>query len=212
MMQQGTYQLSSTLDNYTIVFDTSFEETPHTVTASVVNYEDIETLDIDVTVTAVTLTDFTVSLSELPPTENYQLIWLAQPEGYIGLIREALEVQEIANQHVWPLKVTAISSIADLPSKIFVYHAAMNDDDFMGDVFEVIASVQQLTEIPEDSPGVIDDNLQVPYYRRDTLLYHCRYPEEAEDLWEKVQEEVIMLIRNWKSMQNLEQYETLAFN
>lgn len=107
---------------------------------------------------------------------------------------------EMLAQHVWPLQVTAVSSQEGLSSKIFVYHAEDGDDPYQGDVFECIASVQQMTEIPEDAPDFGEDGNNIPYFRTDSLLFHCRSPEEAEDLWEKVQADVKDLLQNYVAL------------
>jgi hypothetical protein len=107
---------------------------------------------------------------------------------------------EVTNQHVWPLKVTATSNQAGLSSKMFVYHAEWGDDPYVGDIFECVASVQQMTEIPEDEPGLGEGENQMPYYRTAELLFHCRSPEEAEDLLEKVQADVKDLLQNYLAL------------
>jgi len=103
---------------------------------------------------------------------------------------------EVTNQHVWPLVITAVSSQSGLSSKIFVYHAEWGDDPYQGDVFECVASVQQMTEIPEDAPGGGEGDNQTPYYRSDVLSFHCRSADEASDLLKKVQADVKDLLQN----------------
>ena len=110
-------------------------------------------------------------------------------------------------QHVWPLQVTAVSDTEGLPSEIFVYHANMDDDQINDlDIFECVASVEQLDEI--DTVPIEADpetgTLAVPYYRSDTLLFGCRSPQEAEELWEKVREDVSDLYYNFLSYSTLQ--------
>lgn len=107
---------------------------------------------------------------------------------------------EVLSQHVWPLSVTAVSNQNGLSSKIFVYHAEDGDDPFMGDIFECVASVQQMTEIPEDQPGIGEDGNNIPYFRKDTLLFHCRSASQADDLWVKIQADVKDLLQNYLAL------------
>jgi hypothetical protein len=117
----------------------------------------------------------------------------------------------VHSRHVWPLQVTAVSQEEGLSSKMFVYHAEMQDDPYQGDVFECVASVQQMTELPEDEPGTGQDGNMIPYYRTDTLLFHCRSTEEAEDLWEKVQADVKDLLQNFMALTSgLQTQETVT--
>lgn len=112
-----------------------------------------------------------------------------------------VEGQSLYSQHVWPLKVVAdAAEEPGLSSKIFVYHASGVADPFQGDVFECVASVSQMGEVPEDAPGVDADGNNVPYYRKDTLEFACRSAEEADDLWTKIQAHVLDLVQNHRAM------------
>lgn len=127
----------------------------------------------------------------------------------ISLTRSGLDTEDKEGQHVWPLKVIATSSETGLGSKIFVYHAAMSDDAYEGDIFECVASMQQMKDIPEDSPALEDDTYVVPYYRTNSFVVDCRSPEEAEELWEAVKEDVGDLITNFRSLATLDNLETI---
>ena len=118
---------------------------------------------------------------------------------------------EVTNQHVWPLVVTATSNQAGLSSKIFVYHAEDGDDPYLGDVFECVASVQQMTEIPEDEGGGGEETNQTPYYRTEVLNFHCRSALEASELLEKVEADVKDLLQNYVALTggNLQTSQTI---
>jgi hypothetical protein len=122
----------------------------------------------------------------------------------IDLTKETLHGVIKEGQHVWPLKITANSIQEGLSSSIFVFHAALNDDLYEGDVFEAVASVQQITDIPENAAGVDSNGELCPYYRSDNLTFYARSPAEAEDLWDAIVEDVDDLTRNWAALSNLQ--------
>lgn len=127
----------------------------------------------------------------------------------ISLVVESLLEEEINGQHVWPLKITATSSTQGLSSKIFVYHASGDEDPYSGDLFECVASAQQMDEIPEDAPAQINATISIPYYRSDELQFNCRSPEEAESLLVDIQEDVQDLLDNFTASVNLTQQQTI---
>lgn len=102
----------------------------------------------------------------------------------------------LEGQHVWPLRIVATSSDADVSPKIFVFHAATSTDMYDGDVFEAVASVQQLQEIPEDSAGFDVNGEMCPYFRVDSLTFYARSAVEADDLWHEIVSDVDDLVRN----------------
>lgn len=109
------------------------------------------------------------------------------------------------NRHVWPLLVTATSSNT-LSAKIFVYHAQKLQGTDTSDVFECVASVQQLRDLPADQPVA---NPPTPYYRKSSLEVHCRSPQEAEELWVEIQKDVQDLLNNEASRAHLAASETV---
>lgn len=128
----------------------------------------------------------------------------------LTLTRSTVASEEpVPGQHTWPLEVTAVSTTEDFPSEIFVYHAAMDDDPLVGDVFECVASLNQLGEIGLTPVNTEDET--IPYYRSDTLTFSCRSAQEAEDLWIKIQADALDLLNNFKAINNLVEVETIAF-
>lgn len=128
----------------------------------------------------------------------------------ITLQRESVSPSQAPpRQHTWPLRIIATSNLAGLSSKIFVFHAALSDDLIKGDVFEAVASVSQLMELPEDTP-ITGGDVIVPFYRLDRLEWFCHSAEEAEDLWNKIQEDVQDLVNNFRSKENLESSEVIV--
>lgn len=118
--------------------------------------------------------------------------------------------QQLHSQHVWPLKIVAESDEEGLSSKIFVFHAEDGDDPYQGDVFECVASVQQMVEIPEDESGIGEDGNNIPYFRSEVLQFNCRSEYEAEELWAKVQVDVKDLLQNFRAASNLTTVETVT--
>jgi len=129
--------------------------------------------------------------------------------AHIRLVREGLELKELNGQQTWPLKVTASVIDAAMPSdKIFVYHSAMTDDAYEGDLFECVASIQQYNDLPVNTPVFEGKEDVVPYYRSNILYFACRSPEEADELWDDVEEDVTDLINNYVALNNLTTSET----
>lgn len=121
----------------------------------------------------------------------------------ITLTRGGLAHEIVGDQHTWPLKVTATSGLAGLPSEIFVYRRGQQGQAaYAGDVFENVASVHELGELGT-VPSLLPNGQAVPFYRSDTLIFHCRSAEEAEDLWACVVEDAASLVRNFVALQNL---------
>lgn len=113
-----------------------------------------------------------------------------------------------ALQHTWPLKVTAtVTPTGSFPAEIFVYHAANLKGSTDQDEFVAVASVQQLDELPTSSPYSPDiispNNLAIPFYRKNELVFHCRSAAEAEELWANIKEDVDDLVTNYLATTSL---------
>lgn len=113
-------------------------------------------------------------------------------------------------QHTWPLRVTAVSSIEGLSSKIFVYHAALGNDPYEGDTFECTASVQQMTEVPADAAVAEFEGRSLPYYRKAVAEYNCRSEKEFDELWEGIQQDVQALIDNFRAFAAIQPVDTVT--
>lgn len=118
----------------------------------------------------------------------------------------------VNGQHTWPIQISAVSTTVGLPSEIFVYHASMGDDPIIGDVFEAVASVHQLSEIqlvpiPDNGSGG-----SIPFYRSATLTFNCRTPEEADRIWTVVQADALDLLNNVKALAELTTEEIITFS
>ena len=123
----------------------------------------------------------------------------------ITLKRESLITYEQANQHVWPLKATATA--VGIEPEIFVYHAAVAGSPETTDVFECIASVSQMQEIPKAKPSA-----DTPYYRTASLLFVCRSAAEADELWANILEDVQELVQNTGALAALQDEETVVIS
>lgn len=117
----------------------------------------------------------------------------------IALTRESVNY-EGDNQHVWPLKITAVATGMD--SEIFVYHVAVAGSAYAGDVCENVASIPELQETPKNVPVP-----GVPFYRMATALFACRSTDEAERTWLGVVEDVQELVAQMNAMNNLTEIE-----
>jgi hypothetical protein len=120
----------------------------------------------------------------------------------IELTREIVKPSEDpVLKHVWKVRITAKGT--GIESEVFVYHAAMDDDPIQGDIFEAVASVPQMNELPIDNPATIEGGQVIPYYRKDVLEYDARSPDQAEYIWDSVQKDIGDLVENFNSAQNL---------
>ena len=119
----------------------------------------------------------------------------------ITATREAVITYEEPNRHTWPLKVTVTAE--GIEPEIFVYHTAVAGSAYAGDIFECVASVSQMQEIPKSVPAP-----GVPYYRLSTLTFACRSAEEAEQLWVNVLEDIQELVTNTNSLAAMAATET----
>lgn len=130
-------------------------------------------------------------------------------ESMIRLTRESLteDITSASPQHVWPLKITATSLDEAVSSAIFVLHAAAGDDLYCGDVFEAVASVSQMEDLPENNPGYDVDGSFCPYYRKNAITFIARSYSEAEELWDSIVEDVDDLTRNMKALADTQQIE-----
>jgi hypothetical protein len=100
--------------------------------------------------------------------------------------------------HVWPLRVVAVATGRD--SAIFVYRAGEAD---VGDVFECVASVAQMDELPKAGAAKLEENLQIPFFRKNELIFNCRSIVERAQLWKKIQAHVQLLVDNLNASENL---------
>lgn len=133
----------------------------------------------------------------------------------ITLSRESLQIfeQGSAAQHSWPLKVTATAEVgATISAKIFVFHAGSVAAASPQDRFECVASVHQMADLPETNPiyDPSDPSKCVPFYRLNSLTFHCLSPQEADELWLHIQEDVTDLIANHVALSGLRVTESVS--
>lgn len=112
----------------------------------------------------------------------------------------------LPQKQVWPLTIVAKGTNVD--DNIFVYHkGGLALDPVVGDVFECVTSVSQLSEIPKGrSLGKVIDG--VPYYRTNELSFACRTAEEADRIWSDVVKEVQTLMKNINASNRLREIST----
>lgn len=128
----------------------------------------------------------------------------------LTLTRETVTSTSLDNQHAWVLKITAVSTTAGLPSEIFVFQAASNDDPYNGDSFQCVASVSQIEELTL-TPVTAGDN-QIPFYRSATVELIFRHPTEVTYYWEEIQKDAKELFLNFNAMLELDSSEAVTFD
>lgn len=89
----------------------------------------------------------------------------------------------------WKLSLTCTSD-TDFSPAIFIYHSTMGDDDYEGDIFEAVASIHQMQDIPEGDPVYSVEDRVIPFYRKNTCEVLVSSPREAYDLWEDIKEDI----------------------
>lgn len=126
----------------------------------------------------------------------------------ITITREALPPfsdQETV-RHAWPLKLTATGNVsAGLGAAIFVYRAALGAPS--GDVFECVASVQQMQEL--DLTPQVGTSDQIPYYRSAVAEFNSRSPLEAAETYAEIVIQVQELVDNYAAFLTLTQSGTV---
>jgi hypothetical protein len=126
----------------------------------------------------------------------------------LNIQRLSLAPGIVPNQHTWPLKVIATSTITGLPSEIFVYQAGKGDDPFSGDRFQCVASVHQVSEL--GTSPVVTDTKQKPFFRKDCLEFHCRTPEDADNLYNTIVAHAQDLVNNFFALAALTVENTVS--
>ena len=119
------------------------------------------------------------------------------------LVRRSLNAAVFQGQHTWPLEVQAVSTAGSHPAEIFCYRRGQEGQAaFAGDLFTNVASVHDMAEMGLQ-PTLLESGKMQPCFRKDTLLFHCRTPAEADALFEDVLEDVKDLLRNATSLDKL---------
>lgn len=123
------------------------------------------------------------------------------------LTRKGIKHEQYEGTHAWPMEVSA-NTPEGAPDAIFVYHASGDDDPYEGDVFEAVASVQQIRDLPENAPAHDDNGQLVPYYRKAKAVFMTRSPSEAEELWQAIIDDVDDLTRSLAAVDRAATQET----
>lgn len=130
----------------------------------------------------------------------------------IKLIREATTVNNNAVCYKnWPIRITAESTIPDLDSNIFVYHAADPNDPIQGDEFSNVASLQDMESLPVGAPTHVDGDLTenyVPFYRTNSVALDCHNLVEMERVWSVIKRDTSTLVHEYKASLTLKESET----
>jgi hypothetical protein len=106
---------------------------------------------------------------------------------------ETAEADALANRHQWPVKFTAVYTEDDAPAKIFVMQQSP-DLELFADSLSCVASVTQLTDLPEDAPEEGS-----PFYRVHEVTKLCRSAKAGLEFSEKIKEAAQDLADNLSS-------------
>lgn len=134
----------------------------------------------------------------------------------ITLTRKSLTLEKNRPcQHNWTIEITAESDDPELDSRIFVFHAAEDDDPIQGDMFSNVASLQDMNIIPADAPTTLEnedgtENL-IPFYRLSKVTFDCYTADEAERIWRVVKLDTQNLLREYKAARNMQNEEVVTY-
>ena len=132
------------------------------------------------------------------------------------------ESTDSLNLHAFPLYVEALSNInlenddsitpneqGLYPCNIFVFQAnGTGLDPNQGDRFFKVANAADLDNYPSYDVS-IDDTTPItsidgyPFFRYNQIKLFMEYPEEIEEVWNYIQEDVTSLVNEYNSLQNL---------
>jgi hypothetical protein len=109
----------------------------------------------------------------------------------------------------WPLVIKATG--VNMPEDIFVFHTMTSTDPYYGDLFECVASVNQLFELPKNMAISATDtpNQNLPYYRTNQIELFLRSPAEVEEVWKSIQDDVERLVWDYNSVYAMQAVETV---
>lgn len=123
--------------------------------------------------------------------------------------RKSLQEKTFQGQHTWPLEVQVVSTDGSFPAEIFCYRRGQEGQAaFAGDVFTNVASILDMSEMGLQ-PALLEGGKMQPCFRKDTLLFDCRSPSEADQLFEDVLEDIQDLLRNAEAKTRLQIQTTL---
>ena len=92
IIQSGTAILNSTDTNYDVVFQNTFDDGDVRVFPAIANHSSDETKEqLFAIITAVSPTGFSTTISGLPNTNNYILVWTAQGDKFASDVITPIE-------------------------------------------------------------------------------------------------------------------------
>jgi hypothetical protein len=109
----------------------------------------------------------------------------------------------------YPLTIRA-KGFNGAPSEIFIYHRLDTVDPYNGDVFEAVATPIQIEELPLNcSAEFLEQEQQIPFYRKDLVELYTRSLQEAEYIWEEIKDQTKDFIQNFRYLNDLVGVETV---
>ena len=120
--------------------------------------------------------------------------------------RQSIAEHQIDGTLVYLLVAECASQDVEVSSKVFVYHADAGLDG--KDIFHNVASLQDLSELPEDAPDNEAEGA-TPFYRDNTLHLVAYHVSELEGFWSKILADLSLLKASVLASRDLGETETL---
>ena len=118
--------------------------------------------------------------------------------GTIKLTRFTSDPSQDAvfSRHNWPLIIHA-KGTGDMPSELFVFQRTTSSiDPSQYDQFSCVASAHDVFELGVNPGWDPDSETGTPFYRSSVLRLFLRSPEDLEEVWLKIKEDAVALVRN----------------
>lgn len=98
---------------------------------------------------------------------------------------------------LWYLKVTATATPDNTGGSAAIFVYAVQTLPGLGDRFCFVASAPQLRDLPEGRDKVTGNGV---YYRTTQAEFMCRSMTELDQVWQQLQSDVALLIRDWSKL------------
>lgn len=112
----------------------------------------------------------------------------------------------------WMMTVKCTSDDSDVDTNIFVYHAVSSETNPQGDLYDHVASLEQMFSLPIGEPVSVEgayptENFK-PYYRKSEATLTFYNAVEMEHFWKVVKLDTAHLVAEYKAMDRLENNTT----
>ena len=117
------------------------------------------------------------------------------------------------SQHLWAMEIQA-EGLGGVPNEVFLFQQKGTFyDPYPGALFVAVASAHDLQETPTepmDPENTPSESEFTPFYRRATVNLFLRYPEELEELWKDIREDIAALVVNLEAAEDLTTTDTFT--